>query len=317
MAKQIYLDLNKYIELSKMWHKISNDESGILQFIDEKKRDGELIFPISSSHIIELAKNSNFERRKRLAETMWHFSNGLVFINHVEILNFEIDRAIETVFDIEKKADSIDLLHKNPLKAFAPLDDIANNLKVSNETIKGLSDLFQEQEGWIGFVASYYDESRKIALDKIYKDNKRITNSINNNRAILNNESEDLMKRANMAMLMLDTQDRVSERLKKFGLSMNDIKELGIDKITNFYLSIPSFDIEFQMKMQSFKNKGKDSEENDVFDIGFLSTAICYFDVVVTEKYWTDITRQAKLHIKYNTLIETDLQSLNSINSTN
>lgn len=300
-----------------MWHKISNDESGILQFINEKKKNGEVIFPITSSHIIELAKNSNFERRKRLAETMWNFSNGLVFINHIEILNFEIDRAIEIVFGIEKKVDSIDLFHKNPLKGFAPLDGITNTLKVSNETIKVLSELFQKQEGWIGFVASCYDESRKIAIDKIYKDNKRITNSINNNRDVLNNENEDMMRRANMAMLMLDTQDRVSERLKNFGLTMNDVKDLGVEKITNFYLSIPSFDIEFQIKTQSFKNKEKKSVENDVFDIGFLSTAICYFDMVITEKYWANIAKQAKLHIKYNTLIETDFRSLNSIYSTN
>lgn len=317
MAKKIYLDLNKYIELSRIWQRRSDDESGILQFINEKKKSDELVFPISSTHIIELAKHSNFERRRRLAETMWNFSNGLVFINPTEILNFEIDRAIETVFGIGKKEDSIDLLHKNLLKGFAPLDDLTGLLKVSPEIIESLSELFQEQEEWIGFVASYSDQSRKIVMDKIYKGNKRITNSINNNRSVLNNENEDMMKRVNMAGLMLDTQDRVSERLENFGLNMNDVQDLGLEKITNFYLSIPSFDIEFQMKIQSFKNKEKDSVENDVFDIGFLSTAICYFDMVITEKYWANIAKQAKLHIKYNTIIETDLLSLNSNNSTN
>lgn len=314
MIKRVYLDLNKYIELSRIWHGMSKDEAGILDFITVKKNNGEMIFPISYLHIIELSKNANLERRKRLAEVMWIYSNGLIMVNRSEILNFEIDKSIEVTFHLLKKIDSIDFFCKNLLRGFMPINGEENYLYTSKPILNLLSLKIQDKEEWVDFVASCDEENRKIGMNSMYNNTKRITSSINRNRGILNDERDDLARNAQMAMLILDTENMVLPRLEKYGLGIKDLLELGTEKITRFYQSIPSFNIEYQLKMQAFKNKEKTSVDNDVFDIGFLSNVICYFDTVVTENYWANIVKQSKVDIQYNTLIETKLLALKAPN---
>lgn len=69
----VYLDLNKYIELSQLFHHKIEGKSGLLEFLISKKNENKVIFPISASLVIEAAKHSGIDRRKRLAETMLFF----------------------------------------------------------------------------------------------------------------------------------------------------------------------------------------------------------------------------------------------------
>lgn len=310
MEKKVYLDLNKYIELGRIWHKIASDNFGILDYISEMKNKKELIFPICSSHIIELAKNSKIETRERLAEVMWVYSDGLILINQSEILDFEIDNSIKLFFYLNNEIHPMDILCKNLLRGFLPLQAFEDEMSFPKEVINFLSFKFQQKNDWVNFVASSCDEDRMNTMNILHTYTKEIAGSINKNRALINQESTKIKNNAHLAMLILDTQDKVISRLNKFGLEMKDLLGLGLENITAFYQSIPTYDIEYRLRLQASKNKEKATVENDIFDIVFLSNAICYFDVVITEKYWANIAKQTKMHKKYNTLIETSLLAL-------
>lgn len=51
-------------------------------------------------------------------------------------------------------------------------------------------------------------------------------------------------------------------------------------------------------------------QANDFNDIWFLSLAIPYSDIVVTEKMWTSISKRTKLDVKCNTIILSSIKEL-------
>ena len=61
------------------------------------------------------------------------------------------------------------------------------------------------------------------------------------------------------------------------------------------------------------KNPDRPIDEHDERDIMFLSTAIPYFDIVITEKTWKHAAKSLKLDIKYKTKVEHDLNFLMTI----
>lgn len=75
---------------------------------------------------------------------------------------------------------------------------------------------------------------------------------------------------------------------------------------------LPSF---YTHSILAYKNgrmqpKNRPIHENDFFDIMHLSSAIPYCDVVVTEKKWVDLAKQAKLDELYNTILLSDVKKV-------
>lgn len=59
--------------------------------------------------------------------------------------------------------------------------------------------------------------------------------------------------------------------------------------------------------------KDKPLHKNDYFDIMHLSAMLPYCDIVITEKKWVDLAKQAKLDKIYNTKLLSDIRLLPNI----
>jgi hypothetical protein len=79
------------------------------------------------------------------------------------------------------------------------------------------------------------------------------------------------------------------------------------EKVEKFFLSIPFVDISLRLLHDLFRQKDKSLNRNDLRDIAFLTTAIPYSDIIVTEKFWAHTIRKLKLDEKYKTKIFTNI----------
>ena len=77
-----------------------------------------------------------------------------------------------------------------------------------------------------------------------------------------------------------------------------------------FFADVPTLDVETELAVARNEDWNKGIHTNDSDDIAFLSVAIPYCDIVVTEKYWRHRVKTAKLNKKYETIILDDLLDL-------
>lgn len=218
-------------------------------------------------------------------------------LNRTELLNYEIDYSIETILNLKSKEKPSNLFSTNIIRGFTP----ATNT---------ILDEYLDKELWLDIVSSNNDSDRLKALHPIIDEAKRISNSVNKNRKILEKETSNINLKSLMYLLFLDTQEKVISRFSNFNLEKEFIQKIWKENPMSIYKNIPSLNIEIQLKYHAFKNKLKSTVENDIFDWGALSSAINYYDIVITEKYWTNIAIQAKLNVKYNTIIKNDLKNV-------
>ncbi|MFF5586875.1 hypothetical protein [Streptomyces hygroscopicus] len=145
--------------------------------------------------------------------------------------------------------------------------------------IDGLDRITQHRRG------ARYAEQQQIRTDWLNKSgNRRMLD-----RFLLSEDFNDLLEDINQTCDLhnLDPYKLVQSR----------------EEIIDFIKSIPTRDVFSALRITRRRNKQKRWEQHDFADLLTLSVAIPYCDVVVTEKQWCHITKQARLDTKYGTLM--------------
>lgn len=96
----IYLDQNKWIELSKMIHgkDTSQRAKTIVRALDAVCKTGLSTIPLSAIHYMEMSRISNEGRKVRLGSTMWRFSQGRTIAGYPAVVRHELDVALSRHF---------------------------------------------------------------------------------------------------------------------------------------------------------------------------------------------------------------------------
>ena len=100
-AKVVYLDQNKWIDISRVLHGRSEDPGlkAIAEFMQEAAAQGLQRYPLSLAHYIETSKASDIERRRRLASVMLGLSGGETMAGPNAVVMWELDRALRASFE--------------------------------------------------------------------------------------------------------------------------------------------------------------------------------------------------------------------------
>ncbi|MCJ7816961.1 MAG: hypothetical protein MUP55_03845, partial [Candidatus Aenigmarchaeota archaeon] len=94
--KIVYLDQNKWIELSKAYYGIESnpDIKRACTIVIKASESGKAIFPLSVAHLEETLKNSSQERRKRLIDFMIKVSDCYTILPYINLMDYEVENAI-------------------------------------------------------------------------------------------------------------------------------------------------------------------------------------------------------------------------------
>lgn len=310
--KYVYLDQMKWIDLSRaVWGKAQGAVfERILKHADAMVKCSKVCFPLSSAHVIETNKSNKADQRERLAGVMIALSRGVVIRPSSFLVQAELARAMHVAFDKTPPATGITAFGRGIEDAFG--ENIARDLAISQERADRLKQVLDTPDGWMLFLASD-DEFRLPSIESHRAIGKDAAERLN--AALKASGPPDLegYRRAYaVGLTMLFDQD-LDRLLGKLGLGKGDFLGLGGERLLKFWQSVPCLDVEMELSVQRNLQRDRPAEPNDYIDISFLSVAIPYCDVVVTEKFWVDLARRRALDSKYETHIINDLHELETL----
>ena len=309
--KRIYFDQNKLIDLAKAFNKRKGGEQfqETLDLLNKNVDEGKVIVPLSCLHIVETAKVSNPGRKERLSKFIYKITKNFAILPFFSIREYEIFNFI--------------LKNENIVK-----EEVDINRNIIEQ--KGIPFAL----GISLSVPEKFKDIEKEIMDKLYMEetflaimNEMISEDLSNKMTAEDETMVSFFEAEGLKIKNLSKEEAykhiVSDLLSELLITelLTQLKTLEIDskvfigkylsnkdQIIRFIDSIPS--IEILAKMILARDKGSKVHRNDVYDIGFLTTAFPYCDIVITENSWCHHLKQEKLDEKYNTLILNDVNDL-------
>jgi hypothetical protein len=312
----IYLDQNKWIDLAKAINKPEEYPKYVktANLVLEKAKSGDWIFPLSIIHVFETISRADPKSRKKLVDIMIEVSNGYSIKSFLDVQKEEFVNAFLNIYAPEKTTQ-IDAIIKNPLVAIGA-EEISIDFKIPTPlTIK------QEIKSFINDTITNDLSIRNIILNQY---DKKFVNGLNNDDDIsidkMGRDRDSLLKLPKENRYIIFLSDRFSALKKHLHIDEKILVETNLlqksplddkDKIMKLLEGPPpSFYVGTKLTYHLLIDKERPIQKHDNRDIDFLSTAIPYCDVVITEKTWKHSSNINKLNSKYSTIIESDLNYL-------
>lgn len=311
----IYLDQNKWIDLARanVSHREGNKYRCALERVVESAKRGKAIFPLSIQHFIETRKQRNLKKRKELAETMAEISQGIVIAPKSHIMEWEIQRAIAIAFN--KTIRPRPPIFGYGLSLLFGRDFMEQEIRKQDQEIhdylKGRAkEVLSSKEVTKSFLVGDDEELNASLIRGLTEIDEAFIRRTEESREEEKEITEHMQKIIYMATLTKELEKPIINALNSYGKTKDEFLSLGRRRAMEFYRNIPTLDVEIELATSLNKLQDRKLRLNDTHDIGFLSKAIPYCDVVVTENLFHSIVLQRRLDEKYNTKVTTDLNDL-------
>jgi hypothetical protein len=317
---RVYLDQNKWIDLGRA---INGNPEGapfkqVAVAIGTAVDHGQASFPLSAAHAFETAKRRNAVQRHQLAATMMAVSRNHAISPHWELLPPELDRALQRRFG---KPDSplplqpfgFGRQHRSGRHALAESSGLRGQLGEANPGLsdRELTDLID----WIllagppvdlpvvGIDLPPVEPAQNFAKDQ----NKTV-------ELFLAHQLEKDKRRGTVVMMEVrDMFEQLDEARARAGIAWEELLKLGADDWADFLLDLPSRAPGLELMWRQHDNTQTTWHPNDMTDIGYLSAAVAYCDVVVTERKWAAMLNNSGVARRFGTTVISNLADLSEL----
>lgn len=289
----IYLDLNHFIALARILHG-KEKERAILEpgrAIIAAVREGRVRLPLSRLHVLESAKDGNEQRRHRLIDAFAELSGGWVVkpaesLTEEELLNWangEIARASTAVC-------------RGLLAAFGNLGVTPAEVYIE-DALGDHPDAWKfvlKQDGWLTAPVPTIANRYSSRIEEV-----------RGNWLQLPSEKRKLVYAEGLLQDTIESlapmSESVSQAVRKFG----DVPPRDLPERLR---QIPTLDVLLTLGEARARDKAKTTDPNDLWDMGFLTFAIPYFDIVVTEKTWSHLAKSTGLTKRFTAKVLSKLE---------
>lgn len=277
----------------------------LLELCREKTSVSEWIFPLSIWHLIETQNTYNDENRMLLGEIQAALSRGW------RLTTFPQIKAIELKAYMKDKSHCVDMseiISRNPVLSDIEIEDIISENK--KEAINCLKQIYclvggsswsftKQSECYVPFAET---KERQLEYVQYLSEQQRL-----HGYSFLQFCMESIPHYFNKA-----------EQLAFLSKAYTEIKELSQNearrKLLNEIKQLPSFYVAMILLWELILQKPAEKlQKNDFTDIVFLSSAIPYCDIVITESQWISYAQKHNLEAIYNTAMYSNLQNLSQI----
>jgi len=316
----IYLDQNKWIDLAKAIINPRKNPKYVkaANLVVKKIENSEWILPLSSMHVFETSSRAEKESRKRLVNVMAKISNGYSIKSFLDIQKIELMNIFLNICNPEK-IQKIEAVVKNPLVAIglekmiidSKTDLIPENIKqqLSSIITTHLNDTISDKV-ISNILLDNYD---KNFVEGFRNDDTIMTELFETNR-------ENLLKLPKQHRYKIFLIKRFWGIINELNININELcknKEKYLlstledkNNIIKLLEGAPSFNVSTKLTYELLKDKERPIQKHDNRDINFLTTALPYSDVIITERTWKHLIVTNKLDNKYSTIVENDLNYL-------
>lgn len=325
----VYLDLNHWYALGDALagSPIHPDHISVLQQLRGLVERGEVAFPLSSVHYMELTENPRDDHRERAADAMALLSRFATMAPASKILNEEMAKELNRRFGrpafpvkVAKFGIGAGFAFGEPRRM--ALEGLTEDNRAEFEARVGMSASEFEAtanataEYWVlrgptatlrSAIANYDPYAARRAADAQLADFNVMINTLRTNPDVADRPMDAICAR----QLSFDILDPYVRALISAGFGENRTPFRDKAEHTDFLMALPSRKVVTLMHLHYLKDVHRDWTINDLRDIAALSTAIPYCDVVVTDKKAYDTAvKRAHLDTEFSTAIFSKLTDL-------
>jgi hypothetical protein len=316
----IYLDQNKWIDVARAYYQRKDGQEfiALLPKLQSATRNGSVILPLSHAHLYETRKIANVERRKRLAKIMVDLSQGWALAPNSYLIPKQIEVALDTMYG---KTTSVfpEAISKSFFD-FGFLDQICDELQIPKNGVLTIRRFLQLNRLEI-LEALFTGENadREIAdFTNLASAKNLINDYVKSSERFRKVEKSTLNRVGRKRMYVIELAFHYRSVLDQLLVQRNSdlisfLKNNDVKRLMGFFADVPSLDIETELVIERNEHWDRSIQPNDIMDISFLSSAIPYCDVLVTEKFWTALIVRKGLDKKYKTKVSRNLLDLLAI----
>ncbi|OCC24862.1 hypothetical protein MB02_05225 [Croceicoccus estronivorus] len=310
MTKLLYLDQNAWVALARgAWDKVAfpKEHAALASLIDGIKAQAVTV-PLSFTNIYETAKINDPARRTHMARTQATISRGLVFRGRRRIFQETL-----TVY----LADRFSLSYPTPGEGWFLSDlwfdaaaDYSPDLygyTISQRVLDFVR--ARPAETLFDYLAFNDEDVRVEAVRRYSAGSAELIAGIEARRSLVAGETLALRKRAYGARLIIDEIDFILATGRELGLPWQAVTDLGSSLVRSLTVDVPVLNIERELVVR-LEDQTRAIAENDLRDLAAFTVVLPLADVMVAEKPFVNLARQARLGECYGTTLLTSIFDL-------
>jgi hypothetical protein len=313
---RVYLDQNKWIEIARVL--TAGTASEVVTMIYAAVERGYASFPLSGGHVFETWKAASAARRHALAPAMATISMNHTIAAPSKLLPGELDHAFKRRFGRPLSPLPIVPFGWGLAHSFGqPVPQLSDETRAMlREDYPNMSE--QELTALIEMVLlagppedlpveGIAQPPLQFAEAFATEENEQVQ------RFSEHGADKDLRRRAVAARAMIDIKEPIEGAQARANVSTAEFFALGQDGATELMLDLPSRAPGLEMMWWQHDNPQTEWTPNDLNDIAYLSAAVAYCDVVVTERKWTHILNQSGVADRFHTTVTSKLDDLTEL----
>ncbi len=310
MVKILYLDQNAWVSLARgAWDKARYPQEHVrLVKVVTALQEQRCIVPLSFANIYETSKINDPIRRANMALTQVTISRGQVFRGRRRILGVTLAAYLANKFSIAR-APPEEHWFLSELWFEAVADYSAETFGfVLSDTVL---DHMRTDPARVLFdhLTTSDEDVRLEGVRRFSASSADLVAGIEARRAIVASEPLALRKRAYGARLMIDELDFILATGRKLGLDWNEVRDIGPSLVRSILVDVPILAIERELAVR-LEDQARPIAENDLRDMSAFATVLPLADIVVGEKAFVNLARQARLGKIYGTRLLTSIDEL-------
>lgn len=306
----LYLDQNAWIALAQgSWDAAAYPiEHAALTRVVRALQAGRIVVPLSFTNIYETSKINDPVRRMHLARVLVTLSGGKVIRSRRKI--FE-----ET------------LIQHIARRTRLPVPPLATNWFLSDLWFESAAEYAPDAFGFtiperklelfrqnpahalFAYLTDPDDAVRLEAVRRYSAGSAELIRELEARRSLAAGESFALRLRAYSAKLVIDELDFIFLIAKRLGLDWTSIHDIGPSFLKSFVSEIPIMSVERELVVR-LEDQDRATNENDLRDMASFAAALPLVDILVGEKAFVNLSRQARLGEKYDTVLLTKVSDL-------
>jgi hypothetical protein len=293
--KIVYLDENHWIELSKAVHgRVSSPETlAVLEVLRQARALGRACFPLSYGHYLETRKHSNAQGRQRLARLMVELSGGMTITPPTIVVCHEIEVALGRCFPGRVVPRPFYLLGKRAAHAAANPDlDFPLEWPPEAEAMSVFLRAVEEGRRREPAELAYLSGNAQAGEPQVWGP---LTNQCAERQfgadlagwaGAASQYSPAELKREIYITNLSEIEPYLQVTLAHHHIPYEEFAQLSESQRWALLDEMPWQRAEMHLKRQWAKeaNRKPSERHSDLNDWGYLSLAVSYCDVVVTEK---------------------------------
>jgi hypothetical protein len=308
--KILYLDQNAWIALARgAWDKNEHPrEHAALTIVVEAMEAGHIVTPLSFTNQYETMKVDVPVRRAHLAHVQVTISSGKVLRGRRRILEVMLLRHLAETTGILAPTLSDEWFLSDLW-----FETVADHAAGSFEDLMSPAVLDyirrNPQDTLFQYLVGDEARVRKEAVRRYSADSQTLLARMAARRQRIASESFALRLRAYSAQMLLDEIDYILALGRQHGLPWKDVRDIGAKLGKSLVTEVPIMNVERQLAVR-LEDQSRATTENDLRDMAAFITTLPLVDIIVAEKQFVNLSRQAKLDAQYGTSLLTSVHDL-------